>query len=68
MFMHRGHPGVAGPHAPAGVAERTSHAFELVGIGAALALFAIEFFADKIPAFDLFWNALHTLCASPLLL
>src|SRR5579863_1554841 len=27
---------------------------------AASVLFAIEFFADKIPAFDLIWNALHT--------
>lgn len=34
-------------------------------IGASLALFAIEFFADKIPAFDLFWNALHTFVRIP---
>ena len=34
-------------------------------IGAALVLFAIEFFADKIPAFDLFWNALHTFVRIP---
>lgn len=34
-------------------------------IGAALALFAIEFFADKVPAFDLFWNALHTFVRIP---
>jgi hypothetical protein len=34
-------------------------------IGAALALFAIEFFADKIPAFDLFWNAFHTFVRIP---
>jgi len=34
-------------------------------IGAAIALFAIEFFADKIPAFDLFWNALHTFVRIP---
>ena len=26
---------------------------------------AIEFFADKIPAFDLFWNALHTFVRIP---
>lgn len=32
---------------------------------AALALFAIEFFADKIPAFDLIWNALHTFIRVP---
>jgi hypothetical protein len=35
-------------------------------IGAALALFAIEFFADKIPAFDLIWNALHTFIRVPM--
>jgi hypothetical protein len=34
-------------------------------IGAAIALFAIEFFADKVPAFDLFWNALHTFVRIP---
>jgi hypothetical protein len=34
-------------------------------IVAALALFSIEFFADKIPAFDLIWNALHTFIRVP---
>lgn len=34
-------------------------------IGAALALFVVEFFADKIPAFDLVWNALHTFIRVP---
>ncbi len=34
-------------------------------IGAATALFGIEFFADKIPAFDLLWNALHTFVRVP---
>jgi Domain of unknown function (DUF4126) len=34
-------------------------------IAAALALFTIEFFADKIPAFDLIWNALHTFIRVP---
>jgi len=34
-------------------------------IAAALALFAVEFFADKIPAFDLIWNALHTFIRVP---
>jgi len=29
-------------------------------------LFAIEFFADKIPAFDLIWNALHTFIRIPI--
>lgn len=28
-------------------------------------LFGIEFFADKIPAFDLVWNALHTFIRVP---
>ena len=32
---------------------------------ACLALFAVEFFADKIPAFDLVWNALHTFVRIP---
>jgi hypothetical protein len=34
-------------------------------IGASLGLFAVEFFADKIPAFDLVWNALHTFIRVP---
>ncbi|HMD17505.1 MAG TPA: DUF4126 domain-containing protein [Terriglobales bacterium] len=34
-------------------------------IAAAGVLFAIEFFADKIPAFDLLWNALHTFIRIP---
>ena len=34
-------------------------------IGASTALFAIEFFADKIPAFDLVWSALHTFVRVP---
>ena len=34
-------------------------------IGAAGVLFAIEFFADKVPAFDLVWNALHTFIRVP---
>jgi Domain of unknown function (DUF4126) len=32
----------------------------------ALALFVIEFVADKIPAFDLIWNALHTFIRVPI--
>jgi hypothetical protein len=35
-------------------------------IGASLTLFAIEFFGDKIPAFDLVWNALHTFIRVPI--
>ena len=34
-------------------------------IGASIALFAVEFFADKVPAFDLIWNALHTFIRIP---
>lgn len=35
-------------------------------IGASGALFVVEFFADKIPAFDLIWNALHTFIRVPI--
>src|SRR5579863_4907383 len=34
-------------------------------IGASVALFLVEFFADKVPAFDLVWNALHTFIRVP---
>ena len=34
-------------------------------IGASVALFALEFFADKVPALDLVWNALHTFVRIP---
>ena len=34
-------------------------------IGVCLALFALEFFADKVPAFDLIWNALQTFVRIP---
>jgi hypothetical protein len=34
-------------------------------IGASIALFVIEFFADKIPGFDLIWNALQTFVRVP---
>jgi hypothetical protein len=34
-------------------------------IGVSGLLFAIEFFADKIPAFDLIWNAAHTFIRVP---
>ncbi|HSE48138.1 MAG TPA: DUF4126 domain-containing protein [Terriglobales bacterium] len=34
-------------------------------IGIAALLFAVEFFADKIPAFDLLWNALQTFVRVP---
>jgi len=35
-------------------------------IVASAALFTVEFFADKIPAFDLIWNALHTFIRVPI--
>jgi Domain of unknown function (DUF4126) len=34
-------------------------------IGPGLLLFVVEFFADKIPLFDLIWNALHTFLRVP---
>ena len=34
-------------------------------IAASGVMFVIEFFADKIPAFDLVWNALHTFIRIP---
>jgi hypothetical protein len=34
-------------------------------IGVSGAMFALEFFADKIPAFDMIWNALHTFIRIP---
>jgi hypothetical protein len=35
-------------------------------IAASSTLFTIEFFADKIPAFDLVWSALHTFVRVPI--
>jgi hypothetical protein len=35
-------------------------------IGASIVLFLIELFADKIPVFDLVWNALHTFIRVPI--
>jgi len=34
-------------------------------IGICLAMFVLEFFADKVPAFDLIWNALQTFVRIP---
>ena len=34
-------------------------------IAASGVLFGVEFFADKVPAFDLVWNALHTFIRVP---
>jgi hypothetical protein len=35
-------------------------------IAASGVMFVVEFFADKIPAFDLLWNALHTFIRIPI--
>ncbi|HYK37387.1 DUF4126 domain-containing protein [Alloacidobacterium sp.] len=35
-------------------------------IGVSAIMFAIEFVADKIPAFDMVWNALHTFIRVPI--
>jgi len=35
-------------------------------IAASSLLFLVEFFADKVPAFDLIWNALHTFIRVPI--
>lgn len=35
-------------------------------IAVSLAMFILHFFADKIPAFDLIWNGLHTFIRIPL--
>jgi len=35
-------------------------------IAVSLAMFVLHFFADKIPAFDLIWNGLHTFIRIPL--
>ena len=35
-------------------------------IAASIVLFVIEFFADKVPAFDLIWSALHTFVRVPI--
>ncbi|HZU10939.1 MAG TPA: DUF4126 domain-containing protein [Pseudacidobacterium sp.] len=34
-------------------------------IGVSGAMFVIEFFADKVPGFDMIWNALHTFVRVP---
>ena len=52
---------IRAPAAPPGLQLLESWAV----IGASTALFAIEFLADKIPAFDLIWNALHTFIRVP---
>jgi hypothetical protein len=46
---------------PAGLAPLSSWYI----IAASAVLFCVEFFGDKIPAFDLLWNALHTFIRVP---
>jgi hypothetical protein len=48
-------------HLPAGL-QVLSHPWVL---GIAIALYLLEFFADKIPYFDTFWDALHTFIRPP---
>ncbi|WP_263382697.1 DUF4126 domain-containing protein [Granulicella arctica] len=43
--------------------DSLGHTWVLVACGI---LFAVEFFADKIPAFDLVWNSLHTFVRIPI--
>ncbi len=43
--------------------DSLGHTWVLVACGV---LFAVEFFADKIPGFDLVWNSLHTLVRIPI--
>jgi hypothetical protein len=48
-------------HLPAGL-QALSHPWVLA---IAVALYLLEFFADKIPYFDTFWDALHTFIRPP---
>src|SRR5712691_5193981 len=48
-------------HLPPGL-QILSHSWVL---GLAIALYLSEFFADKIPYFDTFWDVLHTLIRPP---
>jgi hypothetical protein len=48
-------------HLPPGL-QVLSHPWVL---GIAVALYLLEFFADKIPYFDTFWDALHTFIRPP---
>ena len=43
--------------------DSLGHTWVLVACGI---LFAVEFFADKIPGFDLVWNSLHTFVRIPI--
>ena len=43
--------------------DSLGHTWVLVACGV---LFAVEFFADKIPGFDLVWNGLHTVVRVPI--
>ncbi len=61
--------GVLGLMSRAGVIELPSGLHLITSwwiIGVCLAMFALEFFADKVPMFDLLWNALHTFVRIPI--
>ena len=53
---------VYGMHLPSGL-ELLTHRWVIAVSGA---LYALEFFADKIPYFDVVWNVLHTAIRLPL--
>ncbi|MGA2920670.1 MAG: DUF4126 domain-containing protein [Candidatus Sulfotelmatobacter sp.] len=50
-------------HVPLPPALQSLESSPIIAVSAAL--FVIEFFADKIPAFDLLWSALHTFVRVP---
>lgn len=61
--------GVLGLMSRAGIMELPSGLHLVTSwwiIGGCLAMFVLEFFADKIPMFDLLWNALHTFIRIPI--
>ncbi|HZW95260.1 MAG TPA: DUF4126 domain-containing protein [Candidatus Eremiobacteraceae bacterium] len=65
-LCHRRRPWPPGPlgHLPLPPALELLESWPV--IAASSALFAIEFFASKIPAFDLIWSALHTFVRIPI--
>ena len=65
-LRHRRRPRPAGALRPSSAPSGTAHRSQAgPSSSPASALFVIEFFADKIPAFDLLWNALHTFIRVP---
>ena len=64
-LRHRLHPRHSRPHPvvqlPPGL-DSLGHTWVIITCAI---LFAVEFFVDKIPAFDLVWNLLHTFVRIP---